>query len=99
MSSKILVISKEQVRTVRDRLSDPAQIPSCIEEVRKMIEIKSVLSWRAEVSEACCGAELSMCLFNEVQNLEEALQYLESGNIDEATILLEEYEAQIINTQ
>lgn len=99
MQSEILLIGKEQVCSLRDRLRDPDKLSSCIEEVRRMVEIKSVLSWRADERMGCCGPGLPMYLFGEVQTLEMILIKLESGNIDEAISLLKDYEVTLIDTQ
>lgn len=99
MQSEILLIGKQQVCSLLDRLRDPDQLASCIEEVQKMIEIKSVLSWRADERSGCCGPELPMYLFGEVQTLERTLQQLELGNISEAISLLKGYEALLMDIQ
>jgi len=99
MQSEILLIGKEQVCSLRDRLRDPDKLSSCIEEVRRMVEIKSVLSWRADERSGCCAPGLPMYLYGEVQTLEMILIKLESGNIDEAISLLKDYEVTLIDTQ
>lgn len=99
MPSEILLIGKEQVRSLRERMLDPTELTSCIDEVRRMIEIKSALSWRADERSVCCGPALPMYLFGEVQTLEKVLQQLESGNINEAISLLNDYEALLMDTQ
>jgi len=95
MQSKILLIGTEQVCSLRDRLRDPDCLSSCIEEVRKMVEIKSVLSWWADERSGCCGPGLPMYLYGELQTLERILNYLESGNIDEAVSLFKNYKEMI----
>ena len=50
MEQGILIISKEQVRSLIDRLGDSRELESCIEEVRRMRDIKLTLAWRADVS-------------------------------------------------
>ena len=99
MPNEILLIGKEQVSSLRVRLLDPDKLALCIDEVRRMIEIKSILSWRADARSGCCGPELPMYLFGEVQILEEVLQQLESGHIAEAISLLKDYEAMLVDTQ
>ncbi len=99
MQNEILLIGKQQVCSLRDRLRNPDNLSSCIEEVRKMVEIKSILSWQAEERSACCGPGLPMYLWGEVQTLEMILIELESGYIDEAISLLEDYEVILIDNQ
>jgi hypothetical protein len=96
MENKILLINREQVHSLRDRLSESDNLPSCIEEVRKMAEIKSVLFWQADERSSCCGPGMPMHLYGELQTLERTLQKLEEGHIDEAIALLEDYESMIL---
>ena len=49
MENDILIIGKEQVQSLIDRLSDPGQFDSCTEEINRMLKIKSTLAWRADV--------------------------------------------------
>jgi len=48
MEENVLIISKEQVKALSDRLRDSNEIDSCIEEVKRMLDIKSTLLWRAD---------------------------------------------------
>lgn len=41
MEQTLLIISKDQVQALRDRLSDPAELKGCIAEVRHMLRIKA----------------------------------------------------------
>ncbi len=95
MENEILLIDKTQVQSLQARLTDSSQLNSCIEEVRRMIEIKSGLCWRADARASCCGPDVSLHLYGEFQCLERILRNLESGNISKATVLLEDYEKRI----
>ena len=95
MENDFLVINPAQVKSLRAKLTDSDQMESAIRELRRMIEIKSALCWRAEARASCCGPGISFSLDTERQTLEEALQELESGNIGKANALLEVYEKMI----
>jgi hypothetical protein len=89
----VLVISKEQVENLINKLSDPAKFDECRDELEKMLEIKSVLLWRAGGPRSCCGSleEIKVCLDSEVQILEEVLDALDKDNIPRASSLLRDY--------
>ncbi|MFO8102266.1 MAG: hypothetical protein R6U37_08930 [Dehalococcoidia bacterium] len=95
MENDILVITPAQVKSLRTKLKDTGQTDSAIRELRRMIEIKSTLCWRAEARASCCGPGISFSLDAERQTLDEALQELQSGNIGKAATLLEAYEKMI----
>ena len=48
MADEILIISKEQVNRLVEKLGDPSSLESGISEVRRMLDIKSTLAWRAD---------------------------------------------------
>jgi len=89
----VLVISRQQVENLIQKLADPAKLDECRDEVKKMLEIKSTSLWRADCSQPCCGSfeEIKTCLTSEVQILEGVLDALGEGNISRASSLLTEY--------
>ena len=89
----MLIISKEQVEELIHKLADPKKLDECREEVKKMLEIKSALLWRADGMQPCCGSfeKIKVCLSSEVQILEAVLNALDEGNISQASSLLTEY--------
>jgi len=90
----VLIISEEQVENLIDKLKDPAKFNESRDEVAKMLEIKSVLLWRAaDGIQPCCGTfcEIKTCLDSEVQVLEEALGALDKHDIPKASSLLRDY--------
>ncbi len=97
MSSKVgndndtLIISKEQIEALCARLRDENELNSCIEEVRKMTEIKAAICGWADERTPCCGPSPQIWLNGEVQTLEAILSNLEGGNTDQAIFLLDEY--------
>ena len=90
----MLVISKEQVNNLIDRLNEPSQLSQCQGEVEKMLEIESALLWWAE-SGKCCRWQVEACLASEVQILEETLNSLKESNISQASSLLRDYAHQL----
>jgi len=88
----LIIINKEQVKALIDRLGDSSRIAPCIEEVKRMLEIKSTLLWRADAGSCCVGRELPLCLDGEVRMLENILHALEEDNVVEGISLLADYE-------
>jgi hypothetical protein len=88
----MLIISRQQVENLTQKLADPMKFDEARDEVKKMLEIKSTLLWRAE-PETCCGSlcQIRTCLTSEVQILEGVLNALDEGNISQASSLLREY--------
>ncbi|MDY6911312.1 MAG: hypothetical protein SVM79_03010 [Chloroflexota bacterium] len=48
MEQELLIISKEQIGNIIDKLGDFSKIDACIEEIKRMLDIKSALLWRAD---------------------------------------------------
>ena len=86
----MLIITKESVEDLIDRLENPGELDSCQDEVRRMLEIESELLWWAE-SGKCCAWQASANLAGKIQLLKEVLYILEEGAIKQATPLLREY--------
>ncbi len=97
MNSKVendndtLIISKEQIEALCARLRDENELNSCIEEVRKMTEIKAAICGWTDERTPCCGLSPQIWLNGEVQTLEAVLSNLERGNTNQAILLLNEY--------
>jgi len=89
----VLIISKQQVENLIDKLGDPARFDESRGELEKMLEIKSSLLWRAGGPRSCCGSleGVRICLDSEVQVLEEALGALDKHDIPRASSLLKDY--------
>jgi hypothetical protein len=89
----VLIISKNQVEELIKKLADPAKLEECRDEVKRMLEIKSTLLWRAEGSQPCCGSfeGIKTCLGSETQILQDVLDALDKGDITRASSLLNEY--------
>jgi hypothetical protein len=90
----VLIISKQQVENLIDRLNDPARFDESRDELEKMLEIKSaLLSRAADGIQPCCGTfcEIRTCLDSECQVLQEALGALDKNDIHKASSLLRDY--------
>jgi hypothetical protein len=67
----ILIINKELVKDIRQRIASSGITPGAIADVKKMPEIKEVLLWRVDAS-SCCGTLLqgmSLSFENEITTL------------------------------
>ena len=89
----MLIISKQQVENLIDKLGDPARFDESRGELEKMLEIKSSLLWRAGGPRSCCGSleGVKICLDSEVQVLQEVLAALDKHDIPKASSLLKDY--------
>ena len=85
------VITREGVQTLIERLRDPVQAKHCRAELEKLLEIKEVLSWRAEVALCCAAQVMSPGLYGEAQTLRAALDAFDKGNYPEAASLVSEF--------
>lgn len=87
----MLVITKEGVSDLQKRIVNSGGTDECQAELRRMLEIKETLLWRAEKACACVGQTFGCHLACEVETLQRALDALTRGNNTEATALLGEY--------
>ncbi|MCX5999168.1 MAG: hypothetical protein NTU41_06110 [Chloroflexi bacterium] len=90
----MLVITKETVAALRERLTDPVQTVGCQEEIGTMLEIKRALLWRADAGTCCAGPELAGRLFGEVRLLEGVLQALQDGDCPKAVLMFDDFALQ-----
>jgi len=85
------VITKEGVESLVRRLLDSSEAGRCRSELQKMLEIKEVLSWRADAGPCCAARVLSPGLFGEAQLLQAALEAFDKGSYQEAAALVSEF--------
>jgi hypothetical protein len=85
------VISREGVESLTKRLLNPSQARDCRAELEKLLEIKEVLSWRAEVALCCAAQVMSPGLYGEAQTLRAALDAYDRGDYEEAAALVSEF--------
>ncbi len=85
------IITKEGVESLRKRLLDPGKAGSCRSDLTKMLEIKEILSWRADAGPCCAARVMSPGLYGEAQLLQAALQAFDNGDYQEAASLVSEF--------
>lgn len=91
----MFVITRDKIEILRERLGDPEEAGQCLQDVRKILEIKEVLLWRAEVGPCCAGPGLAPRLFEEVRLLEATAQALEESDSRKASLLFEDFASRI----
>ena len=96
----MLIITKEGVQALKERMINPGGIEQSKEELKKMLGIGEAWLWRAEASASCCDgtcflSRVSTQLAWEVKFLEQALEALEEGDRNKAATRLEEYTSQM----
>ncbi|MBM4450618.1 MAG: hypothetical protein FJ022_07505 [Chloroflexi bacterium] len=89
----MMIISKDSITATRKKLNDPKKKGEVIDEVKKMIEIKSALQWRSDAIAPCCGSlsGYTCQLGNEIELLSDVLKAVERGDMPRASDLLETY--------
>ena len=88
-----MIVDKKTVNAVKVRLVNEGITPQSLSEVKKMLEIKQALLWRADNTPSCGSLfTVSAQLSREVDSLDLAMSALENGNIDDAIRALDEYE-------
>jgi len=89
----MLIIDKDSVSSIRQKLDDLSRKQEVVDDVAKMLEIKQALLWRSEAIAPCCGSLCSIAsqLNREVNLLENTLAALGGGDTAQAADLLEEY--------
>jgi exonuclease VII small subunit len=88
-----LIINAKTVKTIRKKLAEPSRIKEAHADIKKMLEIKQTLLWRADAG-TCCGSlcNIATSLSREIVILENAFNALEKGEKSKAIQALEEYE-------
>ena len=89
----MLIIDKEHVERITERLKASGIIEEAISDAEKMLETKEVLLWRADVG-SCCETFLrgiAVSLENEVDMLKDIISALKSNDTALAVRLLEQY--------
>ena len=87
----MLIITKDSVNSLKERLRNPNEASQCREELKKMLEIKETLLWRADAGSCCSAGCTATALSRDVRLLEAALQAFEEGDASKAAWLLEEF--------
>ena len=85
----MLVINKEGIEALIERLKFNDEIDSCKAELKQMLEIKEVILWRTE-ARSCCNIpwELQSRLNYEIQLFKKAIEAFEVYDREKAAELL-----------
>jgi hypothetical protein len=89
----MLIINKEHVGHIAQKIKASGINRESIDDVKKMLDIKDVLLWRAD-SSSCCGVHMrgiTLSLESEVDILKNILSALENNDETGAVRLLEQY--------
>ena len=87
----MLLITEEGLESLKSRLLDSRQVDECREEIRRMLEIKEALYWRADVGACCVGNAMAAQFFSEMKLLEAALQALDEDDPHRASSAMREF--------
>ena len=90
----MLIITKQGVENLVQRLSAPDELERCQDEVERMLEIESELLWWAQ-SGKCCQWQAGAYFTGKIQLLKDALNALSEGNTAQAASLLQEYASEL----
>ena len=87
------IINADSVKAIREKLADTDNIENVSAAIKKMIEIKQALLWRADTG-TCCGSlcNIAASLEREITILENALNSIVDGKNADAVQTLKEYE-------
>lgn len=85
------IITREGVESLIKRLRSETDAGGCRVELEKMIEIKEVLSWRADAGPCCAARVMSPGLYGEAQLLQEALDAFDRRDYQKAASLISDF--------
>ncbi len=89
---EVLIVDADRIQNTILKLKNPDKLSEAKSDLKKMIEIKQTLLWRAEAG-TCCGSlgNIATSLTSEIALMEKILNAIEKNNVDEAILELEEY--------
>ena len=89
----MLIITKDSITATRDKLDDPGKKSEVVDDIKKMIEIKSALEWRSDAMSPGCGSlsGYTCQLTNEIDVLGDILKAVENDDKSKASDLLDRY--------
>jgi hypothetical protein len=89
---EVIIVDANHVNNTILKLKDPLKLSEAIADIRKMVDIKQTLLWRADAG-TCCGSlcDIATSLAREIALMEKALKALEKNDTTEAILELEEY--------
>ena len=89
-----MIITKQHLEDLIQRLNDSAELERCHSEVKKMLEIEEELLWWSQ-SGKCCRWQAADYFTSNIHLLKEALNALGKGNTSQAASLLQEYVSEL----
>ena len=86
------IVDANRVNATIQKLKDPVKTKEAIDDIKKMIEIKQLLLWRADAG-TCCGSlcNIVSSLSSEISFMEKTLRAINEGDKIDAIRILEEY--------
>ncbi len=86
------IVDASRINTTIQKLNDPLKMQEAIDDLKKMIEIKQILLWRADAG-TCCGSlcNIISSLSSEISFMEKTLLAINRGDKIDAIRILEEY--------
>ncbi len=89
----MLIINTDALNQVKQKILSPESRQESIQTVKRMLEIKQTLLWRAEAGNCCSqgGFNLAVMLSREVDLLEDILKALENNDEAQALSRLDDY--------
>ncbi len=91
----MFLITREKIESLKERLRDPGECRHCLEDLKKILEIKEALLWRADVGMCCAGPALPVRLFGQVELLKATVEALEEGDGAKAVSLFEDFASEL----
>jgi hypothetical protein len=87
----MLVINNETFEKARNQLGSMSSRQEGLNMLKKILEIKRAHLWRSEVIAPCCGnlGGFACQLYEETDLLEKAIAFIEEGDMQSATPLLD----------
>ena len=86
------IVDANRINTTIRKLKDPLKMQEAIGDIKKMIEIKQMLLWRADAG-TCCGSlyNIVTSLSSEISFMEKTLRAIDKDDKIDAIRILEEY--------
>jgi hypothetical protein len=86
------IVDASRINKTIQKLKDPLKIQEAIVDIKKMIEIKQTLLWRADAG-TCCGSlcNIATSLSREITLMEQSLNAINKDDKIDAIRILEEY--------
>jgi hypothetical protein len=87
-----IIVDAELINNTILKLKDPLRATEAVADIKKIVDIKQTLLWRADAG-TCCGSlsNISASLTCDIALMEKALKALEKNDTAEAILVLEEY--------